>query len=560
MTEVYNAQALYSMLKELAVLPIAQLDAVYEQSKVEQIPLDRLLVEKDLLSDENVGKAVADLLSFPFISLSTVSIPDSATFIVPELYARNHHVIVFADEAEKIKIAMTNPHDELVVEHLKKKTGKNIETYYTTEREIEHALRIYKKNFQEQIDVLLHSGPDADISDKIAEIPIAEVVNMLIDYAYSSGASDIHIEPEKDIAMVRFRIDGIMHNIVRIKPEIEKQMVFRIKVLSKLRTDDHFSAQDGKLQISLETELLDIRVSIVPLAHGEKCVMRLLSSRFRQFGLRDLGMTQQDLTKVTEGFQRPHGMILSTGPTGSGKSTTMYSIVKLLNKPEKNIATIEDPIEYDIAGINQIQVNTATNLTFADGLRSILRQDPDIIYVGEIRDNETADIAINAALTGHLVLSTLHTNDAPTALPRLIDMEIEPFLIASTVNVIIAQRLVRKICVRCKVSFVQKTSELTEFFSEDIIKKHFDSKEEATLYKGKGCNVCHQSGYAGRIGVFEVLSITDTLRELITKKASSEEISKQAREEGMTSMLEDGIDKVLQGVTTIEEVLRTTRE
>ncbi|MBI4033244.1 MAG: type II/IV secretion system protein, partial [Candidatus Blackburnbacteria bacterium] len=307
-------------------------------------------------------------------------------------------------------------------------------------------------------------------------------------------------------------------------------------------------------------ENLDIRVSIVPIVEGEKAVLRLLSSRSRQFSLQDLGMSDKDLAKVRKGFSKPYGMLLSTGPTGSGKTTTIYAVLKIINTREKNIATIEDPVEYDIEGINQIQVNPKTNLTFANGLRSILRQDPDIIFVGEIRDEETASIAINSAMTGHLVLSTAHTNDAATALPRLIDMNIEPFLIASTVNTIIGQRLVRKVCDKCKISQTTTSEELAKHVPEEIVTKYFGKKKEVRVYRGKGCPICHSTGYIGRIGVFEVLEVSEAIRHLITERANADVIRQKAQEEGMTTMIDDGFDKVEGGITTVEEVLRATTE
>lgn len=549
-----NPQALYNVLAELQVIPKEKLDEVFTQSKAENIPFEHLLTQKDLISDENLGKTIAELLSCRYISLTSVPIPDSAQYLLPESYVKKHNIMVFSDEPSGLKVATTDPHNETLIKFIQQKAGKPVSVYYTTEREINRALRIYKKNLQEKIDTLII----ADAHQK--DVPITEIVDLLINYAYNTGASDIHIEPEKETSVIRFRVDGVLQPVVQVSPAIHKQILSRIKVLAKLRTDEHFSAQDGKLQISLENELLDIRISVVPLAHGEKCVMRLLASHLRQFSLTDLGMSDVDLEKVKSGFTRPHGMVLSTGPTGSGKSTSMYAILKILNTPEKNIATIEDPVEYDILGVNQIQVNSATNLTFAEGLRSILRQDPDIIYVGEIRDNETADIAINSALTGHLVLSTLHTNDSATTLPRLIDMDIEPFLIASTINVIIAQRLVRKICVRCKVSYNQKTEDLNSFFTKELIKKRLQTRKELSLFKGKGCDVCQHTGYLGRIGIFEILVMSDPIRELVTKKATSEDIMKLGIKEGMTTMMEDGFEKILQGITTVEEVVRTTRE
>jgi type IV pilus assembly protein PilB len=556
--DVYNAQTLFDTLKELQVIPFDKLQEAFEQSNQQKIPFDQVLVQKDLISDENIGKEVAELIGIPYISLTTMVLPDAGIKILPEEFAKEHHVVVFSVDDEVIKIAATNPKDTTLLSFIEKKAGKRVQFYYSTKREIEKALRVYNSDLQKKIDDLMKKKPGPP--GVVDEVPITEIVTNLINYAYSSGASDIHIEPRREMTIVRFRIDGVMHQVLQFSPVVHKQVLSRIKVLSKLRTDEHFSSQDGKMQIILDNEPIDIRVSIVPLAHGEDCVMRLLASNHQQYGLRDLGMSEKDLQKVTDGFTKPHGMILSTGPTGSGKSTSMYAILKIISTPAKNISTIEDPVEYDMPGINQIQVNAATNLTFAEGLRSILRQDPDIIYVGEIRDNETAEIAINSALTGHLVLSTLHTNDAATTLPRLIEMQIEPFLIASTINVVIGQRLVRKICGRCKVSYIQSSAELLQNIPQEILKNRLEGRASVTLYKGKGCEVCHNTGYIGRLGIFEVLVVSDTIRALINANDTSDSIRQKAIDEGMTTMMEDGFEKVLQGITTIEEIMRTTKE
>ena len=384
----------------------------------------------------------------------------------------------------------------------------------------------------------------------------------MITSAYDEKASDIHIEPKENYTLVRFRVDGILFDSLQIPIQLHNRVVTRIKVLSNLRTDQHLSAQDGKMQLSLKEENLNLRVSILPVAEGEKIVLRLLSSRARSFTLADLGINDKDLEKLTKAFSKPNGMILSTGPTGSGKTTSIYAILKVIINREKNITSIEDPIEYKIQGANQVQVNTKTDLTFANGLRSILRQDPDYIFVGEIRDNETAAIAVNAALTGHLVFSTLHTNDAPSAVARLIDMEVEPFLVASTVNVVIGQRLVRKICPECRYSFtVTKEELLADFLSEDIDKHYVPvgDKKEIRLYKGKGCPHCHFSGYSGRVGIYEIFEVTKSIRELISQKKDADVIREAARKEGMTTMLDDGLEKITRGYTTIEEVLRVTK-
>jgi type II secretory ATPase GspE/PulE/Tfp pilus assembly ATPase PilB-like protein len=350
-----------------------------------------------------------------------------------------------------------------------------------------------------------------------------------------------------------------LHDVLFSPKKLHEQVATRIKVLSTLRTDEHMTPQDGKMRMALEEEDLDIRVSILPIVYGEKIVLRLLASRFRQFSLVDLGMNEVDLAKVNKAFTKSFGMILSTGPTGSGKTTSIYAVLKIINTREKNITTIEDPVEYRIKGVNQIQTNPKTDLTFASGLRSILRQDPNVIFVGEIRDSETAGIAVNAALTGHLVLSTLHTNDAATALPRLTDMKVEPFLVASTVNVIIGQRLIRKICEMCKGSKDITEEQLLQNLPAETIRKYFGDKQNMRVYHGAGCEVCHFTGYAGRIGIFEVLEVSNEIRKLITEKNDSDVIVKQAVKEGMTTMLDDGLSKVIKGLTTIEEVLRVTK-
>ncbi|MBI2031898.1 MAG: Flp pilus assembly complex ATPase component TadA [Candidatus Levybacteria bacterium] len=556
----YENQDLYDFLRELKIIPQKKLDEVFEETKVTGALLDELLIQKDLISDEDVGKSIAELLNAPFVSLSSISFPETAKLMLPEEFARNHKVIVFEEKESSVKVATNNPKDKDVLVLVSKKTGKEVIPYFATIRDIEKSFNIYKKDLQKTFNKLLEEQMSKLGEGKPHEAPIIKIVDLLIEYAYANTASDIHIEPERNRSVVRFRIDGIMHEVLSFSLEIHKQVISRIKVLSKLQTDEHLSAQDGKMQANLAAEDLDIRVSIVPITHGENCVMRLLSSHYRQFGLSDLGMNKSDFDKVSDAIQKPFGMILSTGPTGSGKTTTMYAILKILNTRDRNIATIEDPVEYDIEGLNQIQVNPKTNLTFAEGLRSILRQDPNVIYVGEIRDDETADIAVNSAMTGHIVLSTLHTNDAATAIPRLIDMKIEPFLVASTINIIIAQRLVRKICLTCKVSYIEKTSEILKHFDKSMIKKIFGARQTLTLYKGKGCNVCHNTGYTGRVGIFEILEMSESIEDLVVKKTDAPVINKQAIGEGMTTMLEDGLEKVKGGETTLEEVLRVTKE
>ncbi len=581
---------LYKLLLENQFIAEDKLKEASEKASKSKTTLYEILIGDDTISDENLGNLISDYLKVPFVTLSKVSIPLPVLKIIPGDLAAKKRVISFEQDKDALKIATSNPSQPEFLELVSKKAGQEIKLYYATDRDIEDTLRLYKTELQQSFNNLMQT--EVEEASKIGgDAPITKIVDSLIDSAYDMKASDIHIEPNETESLVRFRIDGILHDQLKLPKNLHDQVVTRIKVSSKLRTDEHLSAQDGKMQIKLPSEDLDIRVSIVPIVEGEKVVLRLLTSHFRQFGLADLGMGEKDLEKVKTAFSKPYGMILSTGPTGSGKTTSMYAILKILNTREKNIATIEDPVEYDIEGLNQIQVNPKTNLTFAEGLRSILRQDPDIIYVGEIRDEETADIAINSATTGHLVLSTLHTNDAATTLPRLLDMGIEPFLVSSTVNVIVGQRLVRKICERCKYSLelkVQKAAPpkvatktpkvspktlpaakpednnqtqqetLLNSLPVEMLQKHLGTSDVIRVYHGKGCNVCHLTGYVGRIGIFEVLEVSPGIQELINQKADSEVITQKAKAEGMNTMMEDGLDKVQQGITTIEEVLRAT--
>ncbi len=443
---------------------------------------------------------------------------------------------------------------------LGRKAGLPVIPYLATERDINNTFFIYRKDLQVIFDQILeqevYSGAQLIIKE---DAPIIKIVNLIIQYASQDKASDVHIEPQEKKCLIRFRIDGMLHDVVQLPINLHDRIITRIKIISNLRTDEHMSAQDGKMSYHDELETMDIRVSILPIVDGEKAVLRLLSTHARQFSLIDLGMNERELNIINQSIIKSYGMILSTGPTGSGKSTTVYAILKIINKREKNITTIEDPVEYRIKGVNQINVNTKTGLTFASGLRSILRQDPNIIFVGEIRDIETAGIAVNAALTGHLVLSTLHTNDAATALPRFIDMKVEPFLLASTVNLIVAQRLVRKTCEMCKSSLIISKEELIRNLPEEVIVKNLGDSKEYTTYKGNGCKICHNTGYSGRIGIFEVLEITKEIKALIVKKADSEIIASQAIKDGMTTLLDDGLGKVKRGLTTLEEVLRVTK-
>lgn len=515
-------------------------------------------IESGVLTEEQMSAIIAGYYKVPYIVLSKVTITEDVAHLIPEKVARKQKALAFARDANGVKVALNDPTNQVVVKLLERKTGEKVSVYYASNNDIEGTIQLYKKALQKTIDELLKEYiKQATLYQ--GDLPIIKVVSVLINAAYQDRASDIHIEPEEKTSLIRFRIDGVLQDVLRVPGEIHERVISRIKVLSNLRTDEHLSAQDGKMVERLEEEDLDIRVSIIPVTEGEKAVLRLLSSHSREYNLADLGMNPMDLQKMTNAYNKSYGMILSTGPTGSGKTTSIYAILKILNTREKNIMTIEDPVEYRIQGANQVQVNAKTNLTFANGLRSILRQDPNVIFVGEIRDSETAAIAVNAALTGHLVLSTLHTNDAATAIPRLTDMKVEPFLVASTVNIIVAQRLVRQICSSCKTEEKVPISEISKHFPQEMVKSYFGNKSEVVTYKGRGCKICRQTGYLGRVGLFEVLEVTKEIRKLISERVDSDVISDAARKEGMKTMLDDGLEKVAKGLTTIEEVIRVTK-
>ncbi len=521
-----------------------------------------IVVDKNLIKTSQLGEILAPLYQFPFVDISREHISEEVLRLLPELVAQKQQAVVFGHDTTGIKVAMVDPSNFEVVNMLRKKTGEVISVFFTLPALMQEALGQYRKSIRDEFEEIIKANLSKVNSAKPEDVSIIKIVDNLIAYAHHNEASDIHIEPQKQDVTIRFRIDGILHDVLNFPLDIHELVVARIKILSRLRIDEHRSAQDGKISMEIRGEPLDVRVSILPTVHGEKVVMRLLSAANKHFSLEDLGFGDKDLKLVTEAIARPHGMILSTGPTGSGKSTTLYALIQLINNREINISTIEDPVEYDIPGVNQIQVDPKTNLTFASGLRSLLRQDPDVIMVGEIRDEETANIAVNSAMTGHLVMSTLHTNDAATTLPRLIEMNVEPFLIASTIHIIIAQRLVRKVCPHCVASYMLSEAQKKELYSYPQIKAELpaDSQAEIRLYRGNGCTRCGHSGFKGRIGLFEVMSIDDTIREMIMKRDNADRIKEMATKSGMITMLQDGWHKAVSGKTTIEEVLRATSE
>jgi len=547
------------------LIPWDKLEVAAREADLKNLSLLEYLPSTNLVTPDQLGKIVAEELKISFANLREEKLDEKLLNLIPERVARARGVIIFEKNDNFAKVGMTDPDDIEIMHLVQKKIGKKIIPYYITKHDLEYALGKYKGSAQEKFKKILQKLKNKSISATQKDELTVEIVDVILEYGYQSKASDIHIEPFINEVMIRFRVDGILHDVLNVPKQLLELVVSRIKIMAKMRTDEHRAAQDGKISFKTALEDLDVRVSILPTAAGEKVVMRLLSSKNRNYGLEDLGFFDDNLKLINQTIKNPHGMILVTGPTGSGKTTTVYGILKILNKREINISSIEDPVEYNVEGVNQIQVNNKTNLTFANGLRAILRQDPDIIMIGEIRDEETANIAVNSALTGHLVLSTLHTNDAATTLPRFLEMGIEPFLVASTVNVAIAQRLVRRICRKCIMSYQISEDELRIIERSKAIQNILKSEgctdfKKLRFYKGLGCPVCGNTGFAGRIGVFEILEMTERIRGLVIDRVNSDEILKAAKEEGMTVMLHDGIRKIFNGETTLMEVVRVTMD
>ena len=522
--------------------------------------LEQYLIDEGTVDELELYNKASKSLNVPLIELKGKEIKKEILNLVPPTIAQAHQIIAFDKNTTEIKLATLDPLDIQIIEFLHRKTGLTPKVYLATPSDLKDALHRYHADLEGDIAITqLTDGAEAqagDLKKAAQELPIVNIVNSILEHAVFEGASDIHIEPSEKEVNIRYRVDGMLRPVMTLPKTVKDGITARIKIMANLKIDEHMQPQDGRFKIQIQEEKLSFRVSIIPVYDGEKVVMRLLHEGQKSLTLEQLGFLPEQKELVEKAIKKPHGMILVTGPTGSGKTTTLYSILGLLNQPNVNISTIEDPIEYHINGINQSQINPKVGFTFASGLRAFLRQDPNIIMVGEIRDAETAEIAIHAAMTGHLVLSTLHTNDAPTTLPRLIDMGIPPFLIAFTANIIVAQRLVRKICEHCK-----KEIKLTKSIADDLA-KFADIKKinSAIFYHGEGCHRCNNSGYKGRVGIYEVMEVNEKISDQINNRANADVIKKIAREQGMSTMFEDGLAKAQQGITTIEEILRVTKE
>ncbi|OGX25322.1 MAG: hypothetical protein A2Y03_11345 [Omnitrophica WOR_2 bacterium GWF2_38_59] len=544
------------------------LDAAIVLQKRKNIGLDKALIEQGLIAEDDLLMLLVRELNIPFINLSKYKIDPYLQEIVPERVARQYKIIPLSLLENTLTVALADPLDVFIADDLKSITGKDIDVVMSTNTEIIKAIDNYygvpesvsvtdiTQDIQvDDFEIVMDQEEDGSSgpADDGEKAPVIRMVNLIVKEAIRQKASDIHIEPAEDGVRVRYRIDGILRDILNLPKENQNAVIVRIKIMSRLDITSNYVPQDGRFKMKVAGKEIDFRVSLLPTTFGQKIVMRVLDKSNLTVGLDGLGISEKSLAVLKNGIVKPFGMFLVTGPTGSGKSTTLYSIINELNTVDKNIITVEDPVEYLIEGLTQIQARPEIGLTFAEGLRAILRQSPDIVMVGEIRDNETADIAVKASLTGQLVFSTLHTNDAAGTLTRLVDMGVEPFLVASSLVLVNAQRLCRKICTRCK--------EKVEISKKVLDKMTYKFKPNTVFYHGKGCEACHGTGYSGRMALMEVLEVTDEIKEMLLRGCSSDEIKRFACEvNGMVTIWEDAIEKCVSGLITLEEVLRVAMD
>ncbi len=593
------------LLVDAGKLSDVQLAELKEREIAEKKPLQDLVVQSNITNEKDLTKLYAKEIDIPFSELNPKEIKREVLRLVPERIARQYNVVLYGVDEDGAKLlAMADPDDIQAINFLQKQLGDNLKVSVATNSNIQAALDQYRGNIGNELTKVISSdgteeedeAEDIDESDLAEDSPIAQTVNLIIEYAIRSGASDIHIEPRDGYVSVRYRVDGMLREANKLPNKVHGALVSRIKILSNLKIDERRAPQDGRFKIQIGSETYALRVSTLPITEGEKVVMRILNESSKAATLEELGYWGISLDNINQAIAQPHGMILVTGPTGSGKSTSLFSTLSLLNKPTINISTVEDPVEYKIPGANQVQLNPKAGMTFASGLRALMRQDPNVIMVGEVRDSETADIAVQAALTGHLVFATLHTNNAATCLPRLLDMGIEPFLIASTIRAVVGQRLVRRLCIDCREEFTPDAATLkqvAEIFGTDnaTTMKHIHQLEEQALAGGigktnpgksevdtsklsttdtkisrmfkahdDGCDTCGHSGYKGRMGIYEVLGNSVEVQKMIVANDTSDEIQEQSIKDGMITMQVDGFIKALRGQTTIEEILRVTTE
>jgi type IV pilus assembly protein PilB len=531
-----------------------------------------VLVSNHIADQTYLDDLIAKTLGVPRVRLAASDIDKDVLQLLPEAVARDRQAVLFRREEDgTYDVAMVNPSDLETIEFLTERLKARVKPFLANEEDLNQGFSVYgyevgqdfKKIIEENIRASLASRT-GNAAEAASQLPVVGIVDNILSYAMASRASDIHIEILEDATFIRYRIDGILYEVMSITKDIHPALVARLKLLSGLKIDEHYAPQDGRFRYKIGSETIDVRVSIIPTFYGEKVEMRLLEAAQKPLSLEELGMSPDAVKIVSGNLKKAYGMIISCGPTGSGKTTTLYALMNILNRPQVNMTTIEDPIEYNMRYVNQTQINPQAGITFASGLRSLLRQDPNIIMVGEIRDAETADIAVQAALTGHLILSSLHTNDAPTAIPRFFDLNVLPYLVGSVLDLIVAQRLVRKICQSCIYSY-----DVDESIAAIVLKQQKELglsgvttvKAPTILYRGKGCPVCNMTGYIGRLGIFEVLEVTDAIKKIVgAERFDVDALRTEARKNGMVTMFEDGLRKVELAETTIDEVLRVIRE
>jgi type IV pilus assembly protein PilB len=536
-----------------------QLAVAYDEQHRVGRSLGRVLVDQGVLSEGQLVASLAQQIGLPFVDLEDYKVDGSATGRVSGAVCRRHTAlpIGYTDDG-KLLLAMADPGNVFALDDVRSMTGLEVKAVVATKNDVLAAIERYYRADQDMDDLTSAMGVEADTGDELSrvtevveEAPIVKFVNLLINQAIQDRASDIHLEPTEHDLRVRYRIDGVLHDIMRSPRSIQSGVISRLKIMADIDISERRKPQDGRMSVNANGKKIDLRVATLPTVWGEKVVMRILDNSTASLNLADLGFGDANYERFSRSFTKPYGMILVTGPTGSGKSTTLYATLNIISRPEVNVITVEDPVEYRLPGINQVQTNVKAGLTFAAALRSILRADPDVVLIGEIRDKETAHIAIEAALTGHLVLSTLHTNDAPSAITRLTEMGIEPFLVGSALDCVLAQRLTRRLCAKCKEAYTPSATDLQQvgfpWSPDDPL---------PTLYRPVGCSTCSRTGYKGRIALHEVMTMDESIERLAVSRASSTVIAEAAREGGLISLRADGLRKVAEGVTSIEEILR----
>jgi len=547
-------------------------DRLLDEAKRKGQNIIDVLVANHIAEIGYLDDMIAKALGVPRIKLVASIIDKDILKLLPEAIARERQAVIFGHEVDgTYDVAMANPSDLETIEFLTSRLKGRVKPFLATEDDLNQGFSVYgyeveqdfKKIIEDNIRKSLTSQP-GNMTDLASQLPVVGIVDNILSFAMASRASDVHIEILEDATFIRYRIDGILYEVMSMTKQIHPAVVARIKLLAGLKIDEHYAPQDGRFRYQIANQTIDVRVSVIPTFYGEKVEMRLLESSQKPLSLEELGMSPDTVKTVSENLKKAYGMILSCGPTGSGKTTTLYALMNLLNKPQVNVVTIEDPIEYNMRYVNQTQINPQAGITFANGLRSLLRQDPNIIMVGEIRDAETADIAVQAALTGHLILSSLHTNDAATAVPRFFDLNVPPYLVAAVLELVIAQRLVRKVCQSCIYSY-DADEHITSIIESQRRELGIPEDEKISvptvLYRGKGCAVCGMTGYVGRVGIFEVIEVTDNIKKTIdSDHFNIDALRVEARRNGMTTMFEDGLRKVELAETTIDEVLRVIRE